>query len=90
MGAKFDLLASMTKKPARKPSAADEPAAAPPRGRQDKTNVTGYFPVAVKTQLRIIGAERSVTIQRQLAEALNDYFAKYHKPEIAPLEDEAR
>jgi hypothetical protein len=55
--------------------------------RVGKTNVTGYFPPAVKKQLRLLSAEHDVTIQRLLAEALNDLFVKYGKPEIAPLED---
>ena len=55
-------------------------------GRDGKSNVTGYFPVEVKKQLRILAAERSTTIQDLLAEALNDLFAKNGKPEIVPLE----
>jgi hypothetical protein len=51
------------------------------------SNVTGYFPPAVKKQLKIMAAEGDTTIQRLLAEALNDLFAKYGKPEIAPVED---
>jgi hypothetical protein len=49
--------------------------------------VTGYFPPAVKKQLRLLAAERETTIQRLLAEALNGLFAANGKPEIAPLED---
>jgi hypothetical protein len=68
--------------------AAGAPAAAPPGpprpGRAGKSNVTGYFPPAVKRQLRILAAERGVTIQDLLGEALNDLFAKHGKPEIAP------
>jgi hypothetical protein len=37
-------------------------------------------------QLRMLAAERETTIQALLAEALNDPFAKYDKPEIAPVE----
>src|ERR1700722_9838024 len=40
-------------------------------GRAAKSNVTGYFPQAVKKQLRLLAAERDTTIQRLLAEALN-------------------
>jgi hypothetical protein len=57
-------------------------------GRAGKANVTGYFPPAVKKQLRLLSAEHGLTIQRLLGEALNDLFAKYGRPEIAPLEDE--
>jgi len=32
-----------------------------------------------------LAADRDTTIQDLLAEALNDLFAKYGKPEIAPL-----
>ena len=56
-------------------------------GRAKMVNVTGYFPPAVKKQLKIMAAEGETTIQRRLAEALNDLFAKYGKPEIAPVED---
>ena len=54
--------------------------------REGKANVTGYFPPAVKKQLRILAADRDTTIQDLLAEALNDLFAKYGKPEIVPTE----
>lgn len=54
-------------------------------GRESKTNVTAYFPLAVKKQLRLLAAEEDTTIQNLLAEALNDLFAKRGKPEIAPL-----
>jgi hypothetical protein len=56
-------------------------------GRASKSNVTGYFPPEVKKQLRLLAAERDTTIQGLLAEALNELFAKYGKPEIAPTED---
>jgi hypothetical protein len=56
-------------------------------GRAKMANVTGYFPPAVKKQLRILAAEHETTIQRLLAEALNDLFAKYGKPEIVPVDD---
>lgn len=76
------------------PVAASANAAASPEsnphfrpGRASKSNVTGYFPQAVKKQLRLLAAERETTIQRLLAEGLNDLFAKHNLPEIAPLED---
>jgi hypothetical protein len=57
-------------------------------GRATKTNVTGYFDKAVKIQLKTIGLETGDrTIQELLAEALNDLFAKYGKPEIAKAEE---
>jgi hypothetical protein len=56
-------------------------------GRAGKSNVTGYFPPEVKKQLRLMSAEQDKTIQKLLAEALNDLFAKYGKPELAPVEE---
>ena len=53
-------------------------------GRASKRNVTGYFPPEVAKQLRVLAAEQDRTIQDCLAEALNDWFAKNGKPEIAP------
>ena len=53
-------------------------------GRAGKSNVTGYFEPAVKRQLRILAAEEDATIQELVGEALNELFAKYGKPEIAP------
>lgn len=74
-------------KPARKAAAQSWPENPHYRpSRVDKNNVTGYFPPAVKKQLRILAAENETTIQELLAEALNDLFAKYGKPEIAPVE----
>jgi hypothetical protein len=49
--------------------------------------VTGYFSPAVKKQLRLLAVEHDTTIQSLLAQALNDLFAKYRKPEIATVEE---
>lgn len=57
--------------------------------RVGKTNVTGYFDKPVKWELQELATERSralgrkVTTQELLAEALNDLFKKYGKPEVA-------
>ncbi len=59
--------------------------------REGMENLTGYFPPEVKNQLMELTIERrratagKVTIQDLMAEALNDLFAKYGKPEIAPV-----
>src|ERR1051325_8970988 len=56
-------------------------------GRATKTNITGYFDRSVKIQLKTIALETGDrTIQELFAEAINDLFAKYHKPEIARAE----
>ena len=69
------------------PAAAIPPSRHYRPGRESKTNVTAYFPLAVKKQLRLLAAEEATTIQNLLAEALNDLFAKRGKPEIAPLSE---
>ena len=45
--------------------------------------IAGHFAPDVRRQLRTLAAARDSTVQQLLAEALNDLFAKYHKPEIA-------
>lgn len=46
--------------------------------------ITGHFPKQVRDQLKILAIERGSTLQNLMAEAYNDLFAKYGKPEIAP------
>ena len=55
-----------------------------PPSRVGKRQVAAYFPVPVQRQLKLLTIEKDTTIQGLLAEALNDLFAKYGKPEIAP------
>jgi hypothetical protein len=56
--------------------------------RAGKTNITGYFDKPVKWELQELATERSralarkVTAQELLAEALNDLFKKYGRPEL--------
>ena len=88
MRSKADPVAVLREPPAARPQAIDPEEGRGPYfrpGRDGKSNVTGYFPLEVKKQLRILAAEHSTTIQDLLAEALNDLFAKHGKPEIAPL-----
>lgn len=97
MTKKTSLTAALSDKPA-EPEIQNQPAPAgrsrvstPPRpDRAGKTNITGYFEKPVKWELQDLATERSralgrkVTSQELLAEALNDLFKKYGKPEIAP------
>ena len=55
-----------------------------PPSRAGKRQVAAYFPVPVQRQLKLLTVENDTTVQNLLAEALNDLFAKYGKPEIAP------
>ena len=52
--------------------------------RAGKRQVAAYFPAHVQKQLKLLMVENDTTVQNLLAEALNDLFAKYGKPEIAP------
>jgi hypothetical protein len=52
--------------------------------------VAAHFPEDVAWQLRALAVERKTTVQNLMAEALNDLFAKYGKPEVAPVEREGR
>lgn len=55
-----------------------------PPSRQNTRPITGHFPKEVRDQLKILAVERDTTMHNLIAEALNDLFAKYGKPEVAP------
>src|ERR1700710_2023119 len=57
-----------------------------PRTRIGTRQVAAHFPEDVAWQLRGLAVDRKTTVQSLLAEALNDLFAKYGKPEVAPME----
>ena len=48
--------------------------------------ITVHFPEDVRTQLKLIALQERKTLHNLLAEAFNDLFAKYGKPEIAAAE----
>ena len=48
-----------------------------------KRHIGGYFDEAVYRQLKIVGAEKGLTTQAILAEALNAFFRMHDKPPIA-------
>jgi hypothetical protein len=52
-------------------------------GRAGTAPITGHFPRQVRDQLKILAIEQSTTLHNLQAEAYNDLFAKYGKPEIA-------
>jgi hypothetical protein len=64
--------------------AATPPEMSKPRSRSGTRQVAGHFPAEVAWQLRELAVARRTTVQRLLAEALNDLFQKYDRPEIAP------
>ena len=98
---KTSLTAALSEAPAMPVPDSDDagesrPAFRAPEPRPDragKTNITGYFDKPVKWELQELATERSralgrkVTAQELLAEALNDLFKKYGRPEIAPAAD---
>ena len=43
-----------------------------------------HFPKQVRDQLKILAIQNDRTLHGIVAEALNDFFAKHGKPEIAP------
>lgn len=52
--------------------------------RSGTVPITVHFPKQVRDQLKILAIERGGTLHDITAEAYNDLFAKYGKPEIAP------
>jgi hypothetical protein len=81
----------------RKPAAVAPPPVSPPSAgshyqqpsRAGTRPITVHFPEAVRRQLKLIALEEQKTLHNLLAEAFNDLFAKYGKPEIAPVEKRA-
>jgi antitoxin-like ribbon-helix-helix protein len=60
-----------------------------PNGRTNTKPITFHFPKQVRDQLKILAVEQGKTMHQLGAEAMNDLFAKFGKPEIAPsLPDE--
>ena len=57
---------------------------APSSSRAGTVPITAHLPKEVRDQLKIMAVERTMTMNALLAEALNDLFAKYGKPRIAP------
>src|SRR3954454_16898680 len=68
------------------PPVADTTSRAMPRTRIGTKQVAAHFPEDVAWQLRGLAVDRKTTVQNLMAEALNDLFAKYGKPEVAPIE----
>lgn len=61
--------------------------------RSGLVNIAGWFPMKVKFELEELRLARSrqtgkkITLQRLQAEAYNDLFKKYGRPEVAPSGD---
>lgn len=71
----------------RQPSAAPSTTAPDPdqKGREGTSPITVHFPKQVRDQLKILAVQNNTTLHNLVAEAFNDMFAKYGKPEIAPV-----
>jgi hypothetical protein len=54
-----------------------------PSNRLGKKSITGWFEADVLKQLKMIGLDKDMSIQQMVGEALNDFFAKNGKPQIA-------
>src|SRR5437879_1118179 len=55
------------------------------KGRGGTSHITVHFPKQVRDQLKILAVQNNTTLHSLVAEAFNDMFAKYGKPEIAPV-----
>jgi len=51
--------------------------------RKGKKAVTVWFEPDVVKQLKLIGIEKGMTLQDMMRDALNNYFARNHKAQIA-------
>ena len=64
------------------PKPAEDASGAAP-SRVGRVQIAGFFSKEASKQLRLLALETDGTVQSLLAEALNDLFAKHHKPPIA-------
>ncbi len=90
LSALADAAGSVRARPIEPAAAIQEPRPARPTAAPSRVGlkpVTGFFPQEVRMQLKILAAEQTRSMEDMLAEALNDLFAKYGKPEIAPAAD---
>ena len=71
-------------------SGAPRPRSQPEKGREGTSPITVHFPKQVRDQLKILAVQNNNTLHGLVAEAFNDLFAKYGKPEIAPAQLESR
>lgn len=74
--------------PAAHPTRTEEPIAelpAKPKSREFTVPITVQQPETVRTQLKMLALEKGDTLENKVAEAFNDLFAKYGKPEIAVI-----
>jgi Antitoxin-like ribbon-helix-helix len=58
------------------------------KARAATSPITVHFPKQVRDQLKILAVQNNNTLHGLVAEAFNDVFAKYGKPEIAPAQSE--
>jgi hypothetical protein len=81
--------------PAPKAEEADAPRSAEvrsivPKSRVGTVPIAAFMPEEVRTQLKLLSVERRRSMESMIGEALNDLFAKYGKPEIAPVGEKRR
>jgi len=73
------------REPIQQPAKPANTAASELKGRAATRPITVHFPKQVRDQLKIIAMQKDTTLHNLVAEAYNDLFAKYGKPEIAPF-----
>ena len=70
----------------RQPAVAANATVLEAKARAGTSPITVHFPKQVRDQLKILAVQNGTTLHGLIAEAYNDLFAKYGKPEIAPAE----
>ena len=76
------------KKPSGEQQSAPKTKSLAQKGRGGTSPITVHFPKQVRDQLKILAVQSDKTLHSLVAEAFNDLFAKYGKPEIAPAQTE--
>ncbi len=79
-----DAGGSTRRRPKVPPPESPEPKSSQQPGRIGTRPITVHFPKNVRDQLKILAIQQDTTLHNLIAEAFNDLFAKYGRPEIAP------
>jgi hypothetical protein len=66
-----------------KPDVVELPTTPEKSTKSKKRHIGGHFDESVYRQMKIVGAEKGLTTQEILAEALNAFFRMHDKPPIA-------
>lgn len=83
MGAKNQLTEALEKSQQTEETPAAKTSGKQPPSRTGKKQISGYFPVEVHTQLKMLSVKKNTSIETLLGNAINLLFIEEDEPPIA-------